>query len=347
MRLLGLVCLLSACVAASCTGYRSDREVRLYDVSVESGARQALTGASVAYDLFIPRPTAGLPGPPFPAVILTHGFARDRTFHRNNALYMAQRGIVVLTPDMISLLGGATSQSANIAILSDHVRWLTERSSAAGDPLVGILDARRIGLAGHSAGGAVSLEAAVKTQEGPASVAAVCLLDAVPWDRTLERAADLRPMPLASIRSEPGPWNLNGRALDLLNRLTFDVEDVRVVGSTHCDPENPTDLLGQIACGLSTEERRAIYQRLMYLFFRDALKSHRLALDGETYAHALQRLQATGLISRSADRPFRATSASEPVRAAPASDPPPARPENSVRGLEGDGCQRALSATTR
>jgi len=331
MRLLGLVCLLSACVAASCTGSRSDREVRMYDVSVESGTRQALTGASVAYDLFIPRLAAGLPGPPFPAVILTHGFARDRTFHRNNAFYMAQRGIVVLTPDMVSLLGGAASQSANIALLSDHVRWLTERSSAAGDPLAGILDARRIGLAGHSAGGAVSVEAAVKTQEGSASVAAVCLLDAVPWDRTLERAADLRPMPLVSIRSEPGSWNLNGRVLDLLNRPTFDVEDVRVVGSTHCDPENPTDLLGQIACGLSTEERRAIYQRLMYLFFRDALKAHRLEQEGEPYVQALQRLEAAGLVSRSADRPFRIASAPEAVRAAPVSGPIPVRPENSAR----------------
>ena len=309
MRPLGLVCLVSACVAASCTGSRSDREVRLYDVSVESGQRQATTGVRVAYDLFIPRPAAGLPGPPFPAVILTHGFARDRTFHRNNALYMAQRGIVALTPDMVSLLEGAASQSANIAILSDHVRWLTERSTAAGDPLAGILDARRIGLAGHSAGGAVSFEAAVKTQEGPASVAAVCLLDAVPWDRTLERAVDLRPMPLASIRSEPGPWNLNGRVLALLNRLPFAVEDIRIVGASHCDPENPTDLLGQLACGTSTEEHRAIYQRLMYLFFRDALKAHRLEQEGETYADALQRLQAAGLVSRSADRPFRIAAA--------------------------------------
>jgi len=156
----GLVCLVSACVAASCAGSRSDREVRLYDVNVESGTRQAVTGARVAYDLFIPRPAADLRGPPFPAVILIHGFARDRTFHRNNALYMAQRGIVVLTPDMVSLLGGEASQPANVAILSDHVRWLTERSTTAGDPLAGILDARCIGLAGHSAGGAVSFASA-------------------------------------------------------------------------------------------------------------------------------------------------------------------------------------------
>ena len=321
MRRLGLVCLGAACVAASCTSPRVDRELRLYEVSVESGMRQTATGARVAYDLFIPRPAAGLPGPPFPAVVLTHGFARDRTFHRDNALYMAQRGMVVLTPNMVSLLGGTASQSANIAILSDHVRWLAERSTAAGDPLAGILDAWRIGLAGHSAGGAVSFEAAVKTQEGPASVAAVCLLDAVPWDRTLERAVDPKPLPLASLRSEPGPWNLNGRVLDLLNRLPFAVEDIRIVGASHCDPENPTDLLGQLACGPSTEERRAIYQRLIYLFFRDALKAHRFKQEGEPYADALEKLQAANLISRSADRPFRDTSAAEPVRAAPVSDP--------------------------
>jgi dienelactone hydrolase len=331
MKPLGLVCIVLACVAASCASPKVDREIRLYEVSVESDTRPAPTGARVAYDVFIPRPAADLPGPPFPAVILTHGFARDRTFHRDNALYMAQRGIVVLTPDMVSLLGGDASQSANIAILSDHVRWLAERSTAAGDPLAGILDARRIGLAGHSAGGAVSFEAAVKTQEGPTSVAAVCLLDAVPWDRTLDQAVDFKPLPLASLRSEPGPWNLNGRVLDLLNRLAFNVEDVRVVGSTHCDPENPTDLLGQLACGPSTEERRAIYQRLMYLFFRDTLKAHRLEQEGEPYVQALQRLEAAGLVSRSADRPFRIASAPEAVRAAPASGPIPVRPEDSAR----------------
>lgn len=55
-----LLALISACVAASCTGSRTDREVGLYEVSVESGARQATTGDQVAYDLFIPRPAAGL-----------------------------------------------------------------------------------------------------------------------------------------------------------------------------------------------------------------------------------------------------------------------------------------------
>jgi len=46
-----------------------------------------------------------------------------------------------------------------------------------------------------------------------------------------------------------------------------------------------------------------------------------LEQEGETYADALQRFQAAGLISRAAERPFRAASASEAVRTAP--DPAP------------------------
>ena len=43
MRPLGLVCLVSACMAASCTGSRIAREIGPYEVSVESGTRQAAT----------------------------------------------------------------------------------------------------------------------------------------------------------------------------------------------------------------------------------------------------------------------------------------------------------------
>jgi len=75
-------------------------------------------------------------------------------------MYLAQRGIVVLTPDMASLFGGEAAQLGCIADAVADVTWLAERSATPGDSLVGLVDPVRIGLAGHSAGGAVSFEAA-------------------------------------------------------------------------------------------------------------------------------------------------------------------------------------------
>jgi len=296
MKAVALICVLSACAIASCGPVERRSSPDLYEVTIESGVRQTASGDRVAYDLFIPQVPPDPNSPPSPAVILVHGFARDRTFHRNNALYMAQRGIVVLTPNMTSLMGGDQAQSKNVSILVDHVEWLSRRSATPGDALAGILDARRIGLAGHSAGGAVSFEAAAQSQQGTSPVAALCLLDAVPWNRTIERAADLKPLAMVSLRSEPAPWNAQGRVVALLDRLSFAVDDVRIVGAAHCDPENPTDTLGPMFTGGSTEEHRSLYQLLMCRFFRDALKAPAAKSDAETYVAAIEGLQAAGKV---------------------------------------------------
>jgi hypothetical protein len=36
---------------------------------------------------------------------------------------------------------------------------------------------------------------------------------------------------------------------------------LRVRGSTHCDPENPTSRLAELACGHTDPARRAVYER--------------------------------------------------------------------------------------
>lgn len=269
-----------------------------YEVSIERGWRRTVSGARVRYNLFIPQPDPALSPPPWPAVILTHGFARDRTHHRNNAMYLAERGVVVLTPDMAGLLGGEAAQLNRIADLVDHVAWLAERSAAPDDALTGLVDPACIGLAGHSAGGAISFEAAIESQGTPTPVAAVCLLDAVPWDRTIARAPDFPALPFASWRSESSPCNSRGEILHVLDGLTFLTEDVLIVGATHCDPENPSDALCALVCGCSTTERQFLYLEFLYLFVRDALLAPPVPSEPADYAEALDEAAALGLIVR-------------------------------------------------
>jgi acetyl esterase/lipase len=268
----------------------------LYRVHIECGRRPATAGGFVPYDLFIPQPDAALPAPLWPAVVLSHGFARDHGRHRHNAEYLAARGIIVLTADLTSLIRGEPAQLDNIADAVGHVAWLAERSATPGNALYGLLDPARIALAGHSAGGAVSLEAAIDAQQSPTPVAAVALLDGVPWQRTVARAGDFPPIPLASWRSEPAGCNADGAILDVLAGLPQAVDDVRIVGGTHCDPENPSDALCGLACGCAAPQRQAQYQQFLYLFLRDTLAGPQLPTEPATYAKALGAAAARGAI---------------------------------------------------
>jgi pimeloyl-ACP methyl ester carboxylesterase len=257
-----------------------------------------MAGDQVAYSLFIPQPGESLAAPPYPAVVISHGFARSKRFHANTACALAERGIVVLTPDLISLLGGEEAQLRNIDNLVDHVHWLRTRVATEGDPLFDLLDPERIGLVGHSAGGAISFEAAIELAEADECVDALMLLDGVPWARTVDRASELPELAFASVRSEPSACNAEGAIREVLTRLPFMTEDILVVGGSHCDPESPSDLLCRITCGGSSEQARAAYQELVGAFLGDAFA----APDTETshgFAATVDALVAAGRVATS------------------------------------------------
>ena len=201
----------------------------------------------------------------------------------------------MLTPDLISLLGGEEAQLRNIENLADHVRWLRTRATAEGDPLFGLLDPGRIGLLGHSAGGAISLEAAIELDEAGESVDALMLLDGVPWARTVDRAADLPELAFASVRSEPTACNADGEILEVLTRLPFTTDDILVVGASHCAPENPTNLLCKVVCSGNDEQARSVYQELLCALLCEALSAPGIS-GSSGFAATVDRLSAAGRI---------------------------------------------------
>ena len=270
----------------------------VFNVSVESGRRKTIKHTRVKYDLYVPEFAPGLPAPPYPAVILTHGFARNRKNMAGNAWYMAERGIITMTPDMTNLIYPFPKQARqrNILILQDHAAWLSRRAETPGDSLYGILDPHRIALAGYSAGGAISFEAAINMQnEGP-NIAALCLLDAVPYNQTVELAPTLKELPFCSLRSDPSACNKNGYVLELLANLSFPVQDVHILGATHCDVENPANFVCKLVCGGDGVSQRAIYQRLLYLFFQVALDVVSVEAPPQNYAAALDAYEISGEI---------------------------------------------------
>jgi pimeloyl-ACP methyl ester carboxylesterase len=281
--------------AASLSGFPAGAE--LFSVTIETGTRHTATGTAVDYSLFVPEEAHDLPRPPWPVVLLHHGFARSPQVFANTALRMARRGFIVMTPDQAGL-GGIGTREENIAVTLDHLAWLRERGRTPGDPLDGLVDPHRMALAGHSAGGAVSFEAAVRSQTTEAPVAALFLLDAVPWRSTLEAAPELAPIPFGSLRAEPSSCNAQGSVRDLLAELPFCAEDVLVVGATHCDPENPTDLLCRVICGGSSGFKRYLFFRLMTSFFQEALNVPQVEAIPLPYGPTLEWLEANGFVIR-------------------------------------------------
>jgi pimeloyl-ACP methyl ester carboxylesterase len=196
---------------------------------------------------------------------------------------------------MSTLLRGASDQLRNIANTVDHLHWLARRAGTDGDSLFGRLDPARMGLAGHSAGGAVAFEAALLAVNDTAA-AAVCLLDAVPWPRTIAKADGLPVLPFCSLRSEPSSCNRYGTVLRILERIPFVTADIRIVDGTHCDPENPSDALCGLACGNAHPERQAVYQFLMARFFEDALRGPLPETPGCAFADWLDAYARAGAV---------------------------------------------------
>ncbi|MBK9375960.1 MAG: dienelactone hydrolase family protein [Holophagales bacterium] len=258
---------------------------RPFGVAVETGKRTMARGDRVAYDLYIPQAANGLPPPPWPAVVLDHGFARSKVRHANTSRFLAERGVVVLVANLVSLLGGERAQLANVESTRDHVAWLKARSASPGDPLFGLVDPERIALAGYSAGGAVAFEAAASG----ARVRAVVLLDAVPWERTIGAAKKVAVPRLLSLRSEPSACNSKGSVRKLLANLPFESDDVRIVGGTHCDAEDPTDAACRFFCGGSKDGARVLYRRLLYSFLRDALDAPPVGDVPDSWFEAIRR----------------------------------------------------------
>lgn len=102
----------------------------------------------------------------FPLIVYSHGFSANRNNGEYLAIHLASKGYVVIAADFpltsASVPGGpmlndVVNQPADISFLIDTILAYNESS---GHPLVGMVDAERIGLVGTSLGGMTATLAA-------------------------------------------------------------------------------------------------------------------------------------------------------------------------------------------
>lgn len=267
----------------------------LYEVKTLTGHFHTKFGASRNYTLYVPQRNSLLPKAPYPLVVLVHGFLMTGRQHSNNARYFAQRGFVVLTPDMTKILLGDENRMHNVKDILDQISGLVSESRNKKSHLYGLIDNKRIGIAGNSAGGAVCLEMVLEAQKENLPIKTMISLDGVPWDRTKDRMLKLKPINFLALRAEPGLCNYYSKMVTYLKLLKFPYNDVKLNGAHHCDVENPTTLGCRCVCGTSTAKYRTLFQKLTYLYFRDTLAAPNLmGSPSETFAEAVQDLQHDG-----------------------------------------------------
>lgn len=234
--------------------------------TISSGVR-SVCGSQLAWDLYVPEGrSAGWAG-----ILLLHGFGADRRSLAGHAARLAAAGVAaVLTPDMSSLMSGGTvaAQARNIAQAADNATWLAAQPALLGGP--------GVALCGHSAGGAVLFEAAVALARDGTPPLALCLLDAVPWPRTLAAAPTwpTAAVPLLALRGADDAWNMRGAMRDALAALPEPGACVvRLPRSRHGDALDPKRSLWalRLAGLLGAPGSSELIVALMDAFLRDAL----------------------------------------------------------------------------
>jgi acetyl esterase/lipase len=191
------------------------------------------------------------------AVILAHGFTRDRTTVAGHAATLARAGYWAIVPDLPYLLDSRD----NAVALRDLVRQLQQ--GVAGPRL------DRVVLVGFSAGGLSALLAA----DEPGVVAYVGL---DPFDRPsgvgLEAARRLS-IPAFLLRGPSAACNAYSIAEPWVKALPGLVEDRQLATASHCDFESPTDRWCTFVCGDTKPANQAAVSEFLLSSVRQALAS--------------------------------------------------------------------------
>lgn len=204
---------------------------------------------SVSVSLFYPANKASAP-----VVVVAHGFTRSKRYMAGWGGALAAEGFIaaVLTQPTLA------NHEVNARAIADLVTQLNA-------PIAGlrVKPTGRTAVMGHSMGGLTTFLAAAKRP-----VEAWIGLDPVGMSDTWLMPARMTHMPCLVLRAEPSAWNLDGNARALFSNLSGPKLSMKIKGSGHLDPEYPTDVLGQIACGRADVGRRAVFERYAIAFAR-------------------------------------------------------------------------------
>jgi MYXO-CTERM domain-containing protein len=194
---------------------------------------------------------------PFALVGIAHGFQNSKDNHEVLARELAGRGMVVVVPQfplLLALQCGATDHARNATIL---IAAIDQQIAGGG------IDTAHIGVAGHSAGGLSAFLAASQR-----SYAGVVLLDAVDQNNQGAMAVANVAEPVIALSTTASQCNSQNNSGPWYAGLTGPKATLRVVGSSHCEPQDPVNALCTGGCsGTVVPARQALFKKYAVSFF--------------------------------------------------------------------------------
>ena len=267
-----------------------------YDLELEDGIRPP----TAAITMYVPNGEG-----PFPVVVFHHGFQLGTELYASYGDHLASWGYLVVMPEMPGGLIGGPNHVDLKEYLITVLDWLEGEAGATEGPLVGKIDLERIGLAGHSLGGKISLFVATE-DDRPLAVFAIDPVDAAggPLPVAPEDFPSVTPelMDLITVPTVYLGETTNGTCTGLMCQACAPEGDnfhqyythaagpaleIEVVGANHMSfLDNPNCGLTCSVCPAGTDDpasTRQLTQRYMTAFFNVFLRgeaSYNLYLTG-------------------------------------------------------------------
>lgn len=221
------------------------------DVPTETVLIQLASG-SAAVDVYWPDKITQAP-----AIIIAHGFLRNRRNMSGWGQHLAKEGFVAIIPDLPT----HSDHARNGLFLSELKAYLS-----AVEGWGQRIDPTRVGYLGFSAGGLSSLLAAARSPDTAIWIG----LDPVDRAGVGANAAPMVQAKTVVLTAEPSACNGQGNARGIIAALPHP-DHFNISGAVHVDAEWPTSWLAEVVCGCSSEDKRTEFRSRATEVLRKAL----------------------------------------------------------------------------
>lgn len=247
--------------AAACLAIICSLSSRAYADYAQAGPEATTTSdlPASAGSLVVPN-GAG----PYPLLVASHGWASTSKNQLGWAQHFASYGFVVVVPSFPSPY--FPNQKKDEAIIASLVATYSHPPPSS--PAAGKVDATRIGLEGHSAGGLATAVASVQSSPG-----ATVLFDPVDNGGAGVAAVAHMCTPLLVIYANPSSCN-NNEAWDATHTVSLGEQvQCHVIGASHCDGENAANPVCGATCdGVPTAAHQNVFASYATAYFLAHLK---------------------------------------------------------------------------